>query len=91
MASTAAVLLRAQAAPPTPARTVWNGVYTADQAQRGSQQFGTHCASCHAADLTGGEGPSLVGESFMNSWRESTVDALLEFLTSKEIDYSVFR
>ena len=80
IASTAAALLRAQDAPAVPARTVWSGVYTAEQAQRGNQQFGTHCASCHGADLTGGEGPALIGESFMNSWRESTVDALLEFV-----------
>jgi mono/diheme cytochrome c family protein len=80
LASTAAVMLRAQTAPAAPARTVWNGVFTAAQAERGAQQFGTNCASCHASDLTGGEGPALIGEPFMNSWRESTVDALLEFV-----------
>lgn len=68
-------------------RTVWNGAFTAEQAGRGAMQFGTHCASCHAPDLSGGEGPALVGESFMNSWRESSVDALLDF-TRKNMPHS---
>ena len=46
-------------------RTVWDGVYTEEQATRGRADYLKACASCHAADLRGGStAPSLVEESF---------------------------
>ncbi len=33
--------------------TVWDGVYTADQAARGKVVYDSHCSSCHLADLGG--------------------------------------
>jgi mono/diheme cytochrome c family protein len=48
--------------------TVWDGVYTDAQAARGESVSRNHCAHCHAVDLTGMEGPALVGESFMRQW-----------------------
>ena len=35
--------------------SVWDGVYTAAQAQRGAPLYEKDCAECHGADLTGGE------------------------------------
>ena len=57
--------------------TVWNGVYTAEQAERGEAVYKSHCLSCHQADFSGTEEASaLSGEPFMESWREDTVGNL---------------
>ncbi|PYS55968.1 MAG: hypothetical protein DMG13_01895 [Acidobacteria bacterium] len=46
-------------------RTVWDGVYTQEQASRGQAQYMQTCAACHGTDLRGGSVvPSLVEESF---------------------------
>ncbi len=57
-------------------RTVWDGVFTGEQAARGKAMFGTTCAACHGADLGGGNGPPLKGEGFVNHWMEGSLDAL---------------
>jgi hypothetical protein len=59
-------------------RTVWNGVYTTEQAARGRNQFLAHCAECHMPDLSGGEGPALVGDRFWTTWQETSVAALFD-------------
>jgi mono/diheme cytochrome c family protein len=62
-----------------PARTVWDGVYTEEQATRGQAQYLRACASCHAADLRGGStAPSLVEESFSFQWADTSVGELFE-------------
>src|ERR1700677_4631375 len=35
------------------AASVWDGVYTAEQADRGKALYGKQCASCHGAGLDG--------------------------------------
>ena len=57
-------------------KTIWDGIYTAEQAQRGQALFETTCVHCHADDLGGGEGPALVGAGFMRSWFQKTVQSL---------------
>lgn len=62
-----------------PKRTVWDGVYTAPQAERGRSAYMQSCASCHADDLRGkGTAPSLVEESFAFLWADMTVGDLFE-------------
>ena len=40
-------------------RSVWSGVYSNPQAERGRAAFETTCAMCHQADLSGrGSGPT---------------------------------
>ena len=57
--------------------TVWDGVYTAGQAERGEAVYKTHCLSCHQADFSGTEEASpLAGDPFMEAWREDTVGNL---------------
>ena len=59
--------------------TVWDGVYTEKQAERGKTQYTQACASCHADDLRGkSTAPSLVEESFAFLWDDATVGELLE-------------
>ena len=50
-------------------RSVWDGVYTADQAKRGEASYKTGCSSCHGETLKGaGESPALAGIAFMSNW-----------------------
>ena len=57
--------LKAQA----PARTVWSGVFSADQAATGKALFDSKCAICHGAELNGGEmSPPLAGGAFLANW-----------------------
>ncbi len=62
-----------------PKRTVWDGVYTAAQAERGRTAYAQTCASCHAEDLRGrSTAPSLIEESFLFLWSEMSVGDLFE-------------
>ena len=45
-----------------------DGVYTNEQAQQGQALYTAQCAVCHGQSLTGGLGPPLSGETFVNSW-----------------------
>lgn len=60
-------------------RSVWDGVYTEDQAKRGLPLYAEHCASCHGDTLSGGESaPPLAGGEFMSNWNGLTVGDLFE-------------
>ena len=53
------------------------GVYTAEQATIGATAYGTACAGCHRADLSGQfEAPPLAGSNFMNVWRGRSTNDL---------------
>jgi S-disulfanyl-L-cysteine oxidoreductase SoxD len=52
-----------------PATTVWKGVYTEAQAERGQAEYTNACSGCHQPTLVG-YGGVLVGEKFMDHWRE---------------------
>ena len=53
----------------TPARNVWDGVFTADQAAQGKALFEAKCAICHGAELNGAEmAPPLAGGVFLGNW-----------------------
>ena len=57
--------------------TVWDGVYTDQQAARGEAVYDSHCSACHLADLGGSlEARPLAGDRFMEDWREDTLDTL---------------
>ena len=45
-----------------------DGVYTNEQAQQGQALYTAQCAVCHGRSLTGGLGPPLSGETFVNRW-----------------------
>ena len=70
--------LRAQDAP-SGSRSVWDGVYTQEQAERGHSLYSQHCASCHGDTLTGGDAtPPLAGGDFLANWSGLTVGDLFE-------------
>jgi mono/diheme cytochrome c family protein len=60
-------------------RTVWDGVYTEAQADRGMMAFGQSCAGCHALAAEG-KAP-LVGDAFWKSFAQKSVGDLLEFVS----------
>jgi cytochrome c len=71
-------LLRAQA-PAAESRTVWDGVYTEDQAKRGEPIYRKECAACHGDMLTGGESaPPLTGGAFLANWNGLTMGDLFD-------------
>ena len=59
--------------------TVWDGIYTEAQAERGRVAYAQSCASCHADDLRGrSTAPSLVEESFAFLWEDMSIGDLFE-------------
>ena len=62
-------------------QTVWDGMYTDEQAARGEMLYQEWCASCHAPDLSGGDlAPVLAGGEFVWNWSGLTVGQLFERL-----------
>jgi mono/diheme cytochrome c family protein len=60
-------------------RSVWDGVYTSDQAARGAALYANNCASCHASALGGGESaPPLTGGQVFSNWHGLAVGDLFE-------------
>jgi mono/diheme cytochrome c family protein len=62
--------------------SIWDGVYTDAQAERGRTLYAQNCSSCHGADLSGNfETPPLVGR-FMPYWSGSTLDVLFDYIST---------
>ena len=60
-------------------KSQWDGVYSAEQAQRGQALYGQHCSSCHGPELAGGEmAPGLVGGDFAANWDDLTLGQLFD-------------
>src|SRR5258705_8696563 len=60
-------------------RSVWDGIYTTEQAKRGQALYNAQCASCHGDTLAGGESaPALTGGEFLSSWNGLTVGDLFD-------------
>lgn len=58
-------------------RSIWDGVFTGAQAERGRTFYLASCAECHGADLRGGEYSAIAGDRFWASWQDRTVGELL--------------
>jgi cytochrome c5 len=57
-------------------RSLWRGVYTAAQAERGRAAYTRYCSRCHGEDLTGRRDYPLSGERFMDHWEAHTLEHL---------------
>ena len=66
--------LRAQA------KSVADGVYTAEQAKRGATLYAEQCASCHGEKMEGVADlfPALAGDLFLKNWSGKSVGELYE-------------
>jgi mono/diheme cytochrome c family protein len=66
-----------------PSRTVWDGVYSSEQAARGQKVYNASCARCHADNLMGNDdAPQLIDKEFLSKWNGKPVGSLVE-LTRK--------
>jgi len=60
-------------------RSVWDGVFTEEQARRGEALYHKECKSCHGETLAGGESaPPLTGGAFLSNWNGLTLGDLFE-------------
>jgi mono/diheme cytochrome c family protein len=58
--------------------SIWDGVYTPEQAQRGEQVYQAECQSCHANDMRGGPAArGLLGLEFRYLWQGRSLAELL--------------
>src|SRR5580704_7415455 len=75
----ALLLLSAALWAQTSKKSVWDGVYTEEQARRGETISKEECVRCHGQSLTGGEeAPPLAGAGFVANWNGSTMGDLFE-------------
>jgi quinoprotein glucose dehydrogenase len=72
----------------TPRRTIWDGVYVKEQADRGRAKYESACAYCHMDNLSGGGGdepgaapPSLKGPRFLARWRGQPIADLFGIIS----------
>lgn len=60
-------------------KTIWDGVYTSAQANRGQDVYDKSCAECHQADLSGGGDEAsavLRGGDFFARWNNKALGEL---------------
>jgi len=58
-------------------RSVWDGVYTQAQAERGGELYNQQCARCHGRALEGDSyAPQLAGSIFLSDWDGVTLGKL---------------
>lgn len=67
-----------------PPVTVWTGVYTDAQADRGMATFVSRgCSGCHAPDMTGTPGgPGLVRGGFPLLWYDKSVGEFMDWIVA---------
>jgi S-disulfanyl-L-cysteine oxidoreductase SoxD len=59
--------------------SVWDGVYTAEQAKQGQALYNQNCSSCHGESLIGQDAaPALAGGDFLSNWSGLTLADLFE-------------
>jgi S-disulfanyl-L-cysteine oxidoreductase SoxD len=62
-------------------KTVWSGVYSKAQAQRGQAIYAKWCVSCHGPTLQGIEQAApLAGPAFAANWDGRTLGALFDVM-----------
>jgi len=65
-----------------PRQSVWDGVYTEEQASRGQTFYQQSCGRCHGANLAGTfETPPLMGR-FIPYWAGTTMDVLFDYVST---------
>ena len=66
-----------------PKKTIWDGVYTKEQAERGRAAYAQTCSYCHGTGLIGAEvagelAPDLKGVYFILMWTGSLSDLFIK-------------
>ena len=64
--------------------SVWDGVFTKEQATQGAKLYEQQCIACHSDQpgvLSGhGPSPSIVGDDFLYNWVDSSVADLFDVI-----------
>ncbi len=61
--------------------SIWDGVYTEEQAKRGENAYLKSCARCHADDLLGStNAPALVGQPFFARFDRASADDVIDVI-----------
>ncbi len=58
------------------AKTVWSGIFTAEQVARGKEKATAECAACHGMAMKGDLAPTLVGPDFIDHWYDARLGEL---------------
>jgi cytochrome c5 len=69
---TCTIAARAQ----NPEPRIWQGVYSAAQAERGKTSFNSSCLRCHGDKLQGNTAPALSGDRFFTTWGSEPIASL---------------
>src|SRR5579871_1040235 len=60
-------------------RSVWDGVFSQDQAKEGQPLYNENCSSCNGDNLLGQDvAPALTGGEFLSNWDGLTLGDLFE-------------
>jgi PQQ-dependent dehydrogenase (methanol/ethanol family) len=61
--------------------SVWDGIYSTEQAERGFALYTEHCALCHGQQMNGVPGvPAVAGAGFLAGWDGKNTADLLDYL-----------
>jgi len=78
VAGAALATVDARVSAQAPDQRIWNGVFSAEQAERGKGQFETNCGSCHGSKANSDRsGPALWGDRFMKAWEFNGLNQLV--------------
>ena len=65
-------------------RSVWDGIFSDDQAARGKKLYVTSCSSCHMEGLQGADlAPALKGEDFVLRWAGYSLHDMFNTISTK--------
>lgn len=61
-------------------RSIWDGVFSAEQVARGKKSYESQCADCHGENLEGDgkKSPALKGEVFFKAFATKSVHKLID-------------
>jgi mono/diheme cytochrome c family protein len=64
--------------------SVWDGVYSPEQANQGKAVFSQNCQSCHQEGLVGklGTAPPLTGAQFKENWNSLTAGDIFKYINT---------
>lgn len=77
--------LTAVLAAPGAGNTSASPPFTSAQGLKGQSDYMQNCAGCHGANLQGGAGPILMGQSFLNKWASGRPLSNLHEVISKQM------
>ena len=76
---TAVLSLSVARAEQAPVKSIWDGAFTVEQAERGAAIYKQVCSECHGGDLMGdGFAPALSGADFQGNWNDLSVGDFFE-------------